>query len=469
MTDTPDKTEGEAERTDALIDAVVSDAKPAETPADTPAPAEPASAGGKKKKKPEPTTFGGKLWHGWIKPIGTVFLIVALLRSTIIDWNDVPTGSMEPTILVGDRILVNKMAYALQVPLSGPKIGVPFTAMQWDNPLDGLPAWHWGNPRRGDIVTFWNPVTGVRMVKRIVAEPGDTIEMRGGIMTLTPAGGTPTTATYVDNPSPVPPDTIVGYTKQRVAITQDRAEREETLLGETRTIQHIPERWTWSWGLLRMPDGRAYPVADGRVGVAPNGRAYPSKMEDTDDGRVLEIQGEGIPLASVTQGEDTGILLLQIREGMPYIDGEEASYNDFATAYLQPLEALGPVDVVDGHTLEVRGHEWLIDGEPVAMEYVGQLITQADADTLGPEVRRLATAYAVLRDHLMTSSFGPITLGDDQYYMIGDNRNNSHDSRYFGPVARSEITGEAVAIPVSFNGRIRDLSPRWSRWFHGLD
>jgi signal peptidase I len=67
---------------------------------------------------------------------------------------------MQPTILVGDRILVNKLAYDLKV---------PFT------------TWHlaeWSNPRRGDIVVFYSPHDGTRLVKRVVGLPGDTVEMR---------------------------------------------------------------------------------------------------------------------------------------------------------------------------------------------------------------------------------------------------------------------------------------------------
>jgi signal peptidase I len=72
----------------------------------------------------------------------------------------VPSGSMQPTILVGDRVLVNKLAYDLKV---------PFT------------TWHlaeWANPQRGDIVVFFSPHDGKRLVKRVIGLPGDTVELR---------------------------------------------------------------------------------------------------------------------------------------------------------------------------------------------------------------------------------------------------------------------------------------------------
>src|SRR4029453_13404575 len=96
-----------------------------------------------KQETPEPQrTFACKLWSNWIKPVGMVVLIVATFRSAVADWNDVPSQSMEPTILVGDRIFVNKLAYDLKV---------PFT------------SWHlaeWSNPERGDGVIFFAPPAG---------------------------------------------------------------------------------------------------------------------------------------------------------------------------------------------------------------------------------------------------------------------------------------------------------------------
>ena len=87
-------------------------------------------------------------------------LVLFSVRSSLADWNDVPSGSMQPTILVGDRILVNKLAYDLKL---------PFT------------TWHlaeWSNPRRGDIVVFYSPHDGTRLVKRVVGLPGDTVALQ---------------------------------------------------------------------------------------------------------------------------------------------------------------------------------------------------------------------------------------------------------------------------------------------------
>jgi signal peptidase I len=98
-------------------------------------------------------------WRGWGWSILVAILIATSFRSAIADWNDVPTGSMIPTILEGDRIFVNKLAYDLKVPYT---------------------TWHlarWDDPKRGEIVVFFSPADGKRLVKRVVGLPGDKIAM----------------------------------------------------------------------------------------------------------------------------------------------------------------------------------------------------------------------------------------------------------------------------------------------------
>ena len=100
-----------------------------------------------------------KLWGEWRSFV--VFVVVMLIfRSAIADWNQVPSGSMKPSILPGDRIVVDKLAYDL---------AVPFT---WTR------MFRWGEPKRGDVVTFDNPKDERLFVKRVVGVPGDVIELR---------------------------------------------------------------------------------------------------------------------------------------------------------------------------------------------------------------------------------------------------------------------------------------------------
>ncbi len=109
-----------------------------------------------KKRKEQISAF----LRGWVGSFVIALLIATSIKSAIADWYVVPTGSMIPTIVEGDRIFVNKLAYDLKVPYT---------------------TWHmatWDNPKRGDVVVFYSPVDGKRLVKRVIGIPGDSITMQ---------------------------------------------------------------------------------------------------------------------------------------------------------------------------------------------------------------------------------------------------------------------------------------------------
>src|SRR3954453_16900443 len=97
-------------------------------------------------------------------------LLFGLFRTAIADWNPIPSGSMRPTLLEGDVVLVNRVAYDLKVPLMDVSLRCR------------------GEPARGDVVTFSSPSDGERLIKRIVGLPGDVIEMRDEVLFV---NGTP--------------------------------------------------------------------------------------------------------------------------------------------------------------------------------------------------------------------------------------------------------------------------------------
>lgn len=92
--------------------------------------------------------------------------LMMVFRSAVADWNDVPTGSMNPTIIEGDRILVNKMAYDLRVPFTH------ISLVELDQ------------PSRGDIVIFDSEILNKKLVKRVVGLPGDVISMRNNMLMI---------------------------------------------------------------------------------------------------------------------------------------------------------------------------------------------------------------------------------------------------------------------------------------------
>jgi signal peptidase I len=213
-----------------------------------------------------------------------VVLVVLSFRSSIADWNDVPTGSMKPSILEGDRIFVNKLAYDLKVPFT------TWHLAQWDDPI------------RGEVVVFYSPADGIRLVKRVIGVPGDVLELR-------------------------------------------------------------------------------------------NNRLY--------------------------------------------VNGRTAAYQfmDAATA-AEVLRQMGPdreVRVLETESLDGLTHPLMV------LPYRG----------------------SEKRD------YGPITVPAGKYFMMGDNRDNSNDSRFYGPVDRGQIVGRSSAIVLSLDPQ-HSYKPRWGRFFKSL-
>lgn len=106
-----------------------------------------------------------KFWRDW-RGLLVFFAVMILFRSAVADWNQVPSGSMKPGILAGDRIVVDKLAWDLRVPFTTVRVA------------------EWSDPARGDVVTFDNPVDGRLFIKRVVAVPGDRVEWTRNRLTI---------------------------------------------------------------------------------------------------------------------------------------------------------------------------------------------------------------------------------------------------------------------------------------------
>jgi signal peptidase I len=220
-------------------------------------------------------------WTQWIRPLALPFLLITAAKSALADINYVPSGSMEPTLLAGDVVFINKLAYDFRVPFTFARLA------------------HWAEPARGDIVVCFAPDDGMRLVKRVVGLPGDTIQMRDEVLFI-------------------------------------------------------------------------------------NGARQDYSPLDRSIGRYL-------------------------------------AENERATA--------------------VFAHEQL--------------------GAHGHAVMALPTVPAL-------RNFGPLTIPADAYLMLGDNRDNSRDSRYFGFMPRQSIIGRVKGVAVSADPA-RWLRPRFDRWFTRLD
>lgn len=171
-----------------------------------------------------------------VKPVVVMLVVLLAARSSLADWNVVPTGSMNPTIIEGDRVLVNKLAFGLKV---------PFT------------TWHaarWDAPSRGEIVVFFAPHDGTRMVKRVVGVPGDVVRLAGNRLTV---NGQP--AVY----GPADPAVLADYAGSRTG--QHRFATETAAAGPPHAVMVTPGRPGRSdFGPVTVPPGKYLLIGDNR-------------------------------------------------------------------------------------------------------------------------------------------------------------------------------------------------------------
>lgn len=183
-------------------------------------------------------------------------LCFGFFRLAIADWNPVPSGSMRPTLLEGDVVLVNRLAYDFKLPLS-------------DTALLRL-----GEPQRGDVITFSSPKDGVRLIKRLVALPGDTVELRNEVLLINGR------ASAYANEQRLTEALAEGAATPAIRATERGPGREHAV----QFLPEVPARR--NFGPLRVPDGNYFFLGDNRdnsadsrfIGLVPRhlliGRAH---------------------------------------------------------------------------------------------------------------------------------------------------------------------------------------------------
>ena len=167
-------------------------------------------------------------------PFLILLLSLGIFRTAVADWNTIPSGSMRPTILEGDVVLVNRIAYDLKLPLT-------------DISLARL-----GEPKRGDVITFTSPADGVRLIKRLVALPGDVVELRDEVLFINGR------AAEYGKPAQVSERLEDGATTVGLRTT-------ERIAGREHAVQFLPElNAARTFGPYRVPQDNYFFLGDNR-------------------------------------------------------------------------------------------------------------------------------------------------------------------------------------------------------------
>jgi signal peptidase I len=217
--------------------------------------------------------------RAWLKPLLLAFLIVAPFRSAVADWHDVPTGSMKPTVVEGDRVFVSKLAYDLRVPLLGFRIA------------------RLGEPSAGDVVTLSSPKDGMRLLKRVIAVGGDNVELIDNQLVI---NGNP--LSY----DPFPGATHTGL-PERSGLPQVQAW--EDLEGVRHRILLTPRRRSQrDFGPIQVPEDHLLLMGDNRDDSADS-RVFGFAHRDLLQGRVIGVMFSFDPRRFLPRWERTCIPL----------------------------------------------------------------------------------------------------------------------------------------------------------------
>ena len=202
----------------------------------------------------------GTLWDGVVETVKTIvyaLLIAGVFRTVFFQPFWIPSGSMKDTLLIGDFLFVNKMAYGYSA------VSCPFGMCPIEGRLFG------SEPERGDVVVFRHPTNGQDFIKRIVGIPGDTIQMQSGVLYVngSPAPQVPV-GTFVETyekQGPVGSEPIC--LEDSVAEGSDCTKNKfaETLPNGKQhwVLDAGPSRWDET-GVQRVPEGMYFFMGDNR-------------------------------------------------------------------------------------------------------------------------------------------------------------------------------------------------------------
>ena len=163
-----------------------------------------------------------------------ILLIVFLLRSFLFEPFRIPSGSLEPTLLTGDFILVNKFNYGVRLPVIHKKLINNHT------------------PERGDIIVFrWPPNTSYDFIKRVIGLPGDKISYVNKELFV---NGTKVQQTFLQN----------SQAEDESGGEWKALEKEENLLGVNHHIFINPAKSSYNYHDIVVPEGMYFVMGDNR-------------------------------------------------------------------------------------------------------------------------------------------------------------------------------------------------------------
>lgn len=391
------------------------------------------------EQKNLPAKSGLREWGDAILFAGVAALII---RTFFIEAFMIPTSSMERTLMAGDFLFVSKFHYGSRMPMT--PVAVPFVhnkikvgGLSIPSYIGGIQLPYYRTPglvnvERNDIVVFNYPAHDIHdlgdgagkvgpvsmkenYIKRCVGMPGDVLAIKQGQIYINDAMG--------DNPD------LMQF-RYQVEIEEGRSfVRRRKIPGEPAQEYSFPEMKELGFRPLVVPTRMGGPTTDN-----PNWDVMTKTFDVLAMFMPTEVASQMQDIAAVRKVEP---MLEEEGYASPQIYPQNTELFAFNVDNFGPITipAKGmtieltdenialyrrPITAYEGHTLERQGSQVLVDGEP-------------------------ATEY---------------TFEMDYYWMMGDNRHNSQDSRYWGFVPENHIVGKPLFVFFSYE---KAFGIRWNR------
>ena len=299
----------------------------------------------------------------------TILVIIAfLLKATLVEAYIVPTGSMENTIMTGDFLIGSRFVYGMRTP---DWVGIPYTDIGFDVPYLVFPKFR--DAKKGDIIIFKYPRdTHQKYVKRCIALPGDTLEIRSRKV-------------YVNNKEYVTPE----YGKFVSRMNAESWSNPTIFLGNKGNKDHFKP--------IRIPK-----------------------------------KGDVIPV-----NPNNAQLLLHLM----VLDGHKIKIVNGSNEYFFTMT--DPENLIR----RKKDHSFLNEYYPIG-------------NKINPWMQNLPNGELYI-DNQLINDITSYTVKQDYFWAMGDNRDDSYDSRFCGFVPRKYLLGEALFVYMSLD--FKSKFPRFNR------
>ncbi len=345
----------------------------------------------------------------------TIIIIALIVKSLFFEIYAVPTGSMLNTIQLNDFLIGNRFVYGMRTP---DRLGLIWTRVGFNVPYFQLPGFT--KPKAGDIVIFEFPRDKItKYVKRCVAGPGQTFEI-------------------VDKQIFIDGDTL-------------RIPRDKLDYSYGKEIpKRVPEHGGFFTSAFANSHYRGFEDSGGKpkavLNSKYNDKSIYANHGNKDHFRKFRVPQKGDSLAISETAQE---ILIQIM----LLDGHQVEFRSGGKTYeftmTDPLDVASVVPQSRQQSIVLEYFEKMGEENLILPFPMKHRIRQWERFYMN---RKLPTDL-IFVDGKSLSKIKNYEVEQDYYFMVGDNRDGSYDSRYWGPVPFNHILGQAMVNHFSVSGK----------------